>query len=52
MSYNLATSCLENRANWWLRTPSGSSATNACYANANGNANYNSVTNTNLRPLP
>lgn len=43
---------LVSRANWWLRTPNGTNATNVCNVNNNGNANNNSAANTNIRPLP
>lgn len=42
----------QERADWWLRAPSGSSATAACSAHATGTATTGSVTNTGLRPLP
>ncbi|WP_267878532.1 DUF6273 domain-containing protein [Collinsella intestinalis] len=38
--------------NWWLRSVSGSSSSNVCYVNNNGNANYNSPTNDWVRPRP
>ena len=38
------------RTNWWLRVANGSSSTNACYVNNNGNANANSCSNTNIHP--
>jgi len=52
MRYNLTTLRLDNRANWWLRVPSGVNATNACNVNANGIANTNSTANTGIYPLP
>ena len=41
-----------NRYNWWLRSVMGGSSSNVCYVNNNGNANYNSATNTWVRPRP
>lgn len=36
----------------WLRSVMGGSSSNVCYVNNNGNANYNSATNTWVRPRP
>ena len=38
------------RLYWWLRVPSGSSASTVCYVNNTGAANYNSAANTSVRP--
>ena len=38
------------RVPWWLRSVSGSSASNVCYVNSNGYANYNSAAYALLRP--
>ena len=40
------------RFSWWLRSVMGGSSSNVCYVNNNGNANYNSATNTWVRPPP
>ena len=37
---------------WWLRSVMGGSSSGVCYVNNNGNANYNSATNTWVRPRP
>lgn len=37
---------------WWLRSVASGSASNVCYVNNNGNANYNSATNVWVRPRP
>ena len=52
MMYNRGTLRFVNRANWWLRVPSGVSSSNVCNVNANGNANNNSAANTGIYPLP
>lgn len=44
--------CGTDRSGWWLRTPSGLSATHACYVSEYGTANTNSATYTWVRPLP
>ena len=41
-----------SRIAWWLRSVSGGSSVGACYVYYGGNANYNSPTNTWVRPLP
>lgn len=41
-----------NRAYWWLRTPYGTNATYVCYVSYDGGADYNSASNTHIRPLP
>lgn len=41
-----------SRITWWLRSVSGSSSSDVCYVNNNGNANYNSPTNDWVRPRP
>lgn len=41
-----------SRVTWWLRSVSGSSSSDVCYVNNNGNANYNSPTNDWVRPRP
>ena len=50
--YNRRTLRFDNRANWWLRVPSGVSSSNVCNVNENGNANNNSAANTWIYPLP
>ena len=37
---------------WWLRSVASGSASSVCYVDNNGNANYNSATNTWVRPRP
>lgn len=40
------------RCTWWLRSVASGSASSVCYVDNNGNANYNSATNTWVRPRP
>ena len=40
------------RCGWWLRSVMGGSSSNVCYVNIDGIANYNSATNTWVRPRP
>ena len=40
------------RCSWWLRSVMGGSSSYVCYVNLYGNANYNSATNTWVRPRP
>lgn len=50
--YNEDRSRPVSRINWWLRSVSGSSSSNVCYVNSNGNANCNTPTNDWVRPRP
>ncbi|MBQ8697471.1 MAG: hypothetical protein IJ521_00520 [Schwartzia sp.] len=38
-----------SRVNWWLLSVNRANASNVCYVNNNGNANYNSAANTSIR---
>ena len=40
------------RYRWWLRSVASGSASSVCYVASYGNANYNSATNTWVRPRP
>lgn len=46
--YNVRWLRVVSRINWWLRSVSGSSASNVCNVNNNGNANNNNASNTNI----
>ena len=52
MRYNLGTLRFDNRANWWLRVPSGVSSSDVCYVSAYGIANDDSAASTWIYPLP